>query len=143
MNLVINRVGGRIDLPVSHTNERLLTSELEWLDRQLEQVFAVDFKKDEDYSIPCKWAGARSRTVVLLSERTVEAFPHLVLGLAGNDQVNGCNTRISPRKSGSCGPKPRPNLPLHRMALRALLVIRARRRDPHHWVVRPHDSLHP
>jgi hypothetical protein len=39
----------------------------------------VDFEKDDDYSIPFRWLGARSRTVVLLSDQAVEAFPRLVL----------------------------------------------------------------
>jgi len=80
-------------LKASDTNERLLSCELEWLDEQLHEVFAVDFVDDEDYTIPHPWAGARSRTVVLLSERAVEAFPRLVLGIqnvlstANNDWI--------------------------------------------------------
>jgi hypothetical protein len=63
----------------SDGNERFLQSELEWLDAQLEEVLKVDFEQDEDYSIPFRWLGARSRTVVLLSDQAVEAFPRLVL----------------------------------------------------------------
>jgi hypothetical protein len=44
-------------------------------------VFSVDFREDEDYSIPAFCARSRSRTVVLLSERAVEAFSRLVLGI--------------------------------------------------------------
>jgi hypothetical protein len=65
----------------SHTNRGLLSSELDWLDAQLEKVFAVSFDKDEDYTIPFQWRGARSRTVVVYSQRAVEAFPRLVLGM--------------------------------------------------------------
>gem|GEM_PF-5477223 len=32
------------------------------------------------YAIPSRWGGARSRTVVLNSDRAVKAFPQLVLG---------------------------------------------------------------
>lgn len=65
----------------SDTNEGLLSSELEWLDEQIDDVLSADFEKDEDYTIPFKWEGARSRTVVLLSERAIQAFPRLVLGI--------------------------------------------------------------
>ena len=63
------------------TNEALLSSELSWLDERLEEVLKVDFEEDEDYALPFRWAGARSRTVMLLSERAIEAFPRLALGL--------------------------------------------------------------
>lgn len=59
----------------------MLRSELEWLDEQLEQVFAPNFEEDEDYALPFRWSGARSRTVVLLSEAAIDAFPRLVLGM--------------------------------------------------------------
>lgn len=65
----------------SDTNEALLQSELEWLDGRIEGVLQVDFEKDDDYSMPFRWNGARSRTVVLLSDRAVAAFPRLVLGI--------------------------------------------------------------
>ena len=63
------------------TNKGLLSSELEWLDEQLEAVFAPDFEPDVDYTIPFRWGGARSRTVVLLSEPAIAAFPRLVLAI--------------------------------------------------------------
>jgi len=65
----------------SDANEGLLSSELEWLDAQIDDVLSVDFEEDEDYTIPFQWGGARSRTVVLLSEEAIEAFPRLVLGI--------------------------------------------------------------
>ncbi|WP_146502967.1 hypothetical protein [Rubinisphaera italica] len=63
------------------TNEGLLSSELDWLDGQLEKLFATDFRANDDYTIPFKWNGARSRTVVLYSDESVAAFPKLVLGI--------------------------------------------------------------
>ena len=71
----------RFGLTSADTNEGLLSSELEWLDEKIEAVFAVDFAEDEDYTIPFNWGGGRSRTVVLLSERALEAFSKLVLGI--------------------------------------------------------------
>ncbi|MFN0129618.1 MAG: hypothetical protein ACKV19_23375 [Verrucomicrobiales bacterium] len=62
-------------------NDGLLSSELGWLDDQIDDLLSVDFQEDEDYTIPHQWGGARSRTVVLLSEEAVEAFPRLVLGI--------------------------------------------------------------
>lgn len=62
-------------------NEGMLRSELEWLDEKLEEVFPPDFTEAEDYTLPFHWAGARSRTVVLSSEGTIEAFPRLALGM--------------------------------------------------------------
>lgn len=62
-------------------NYELLSSERGWLEEKIDEVFAVDFKEDEDYQIPFQWGGARSRTVVLHSEEAIEAFPRLVLGL--------------------------------------------------------------
>lgn len=65
----------------SDGNEELLSSELEWLDEQIDDVLSADFEEDEDYTIPHQWGGARSRTVALLSEEAIEAFPRLVLGI--------------------------------------------------------------
>ena len=62
-------------------NECLLSSELEWLDAQLETFLAADFRADNDYTIPIKWNGARSRTVVLYSDASVNAFSKIVLGI--------------------------------------------------------------
>lgn len=59
----------------------LLESELQWLDKKLDGVLGPKFKEDEDYALPFRWGGARSRTVVLLSEEAVEDFPRLVLGM--------------------------------------------------------------
>lgn len=64
-----------------NTNEGLLSSELDWLDKQLEILLASDFNADDDYTIPFNWNGARSRTVVLYSDKSVAAFPRLVLGI--------------------------------------------------------------
>jgi hypothetical protein len=64
----------------SDKNEGLLSSELEWLDAQLERLFSADLHAD-DYTIPFNWNGARSRTIVLYSEKSVAAFPKLVLGI--------------------------------------------------------------
>lgn len=69
------------NVAMSDSNEELLSSELEWLDAQIDDVLSVDFEEDEDYTIPFQWGGARSRTVVLLSEEAIEAFPRLVLGI--------------------------------------------------------------
>lgn len=65
----------------SDTNERLLSSELRWLQGRIEEFLEVDFEKDEDYSLSDRGNNARSTTVVLLSDRAVEAFPRLVLGI--------------------------------------------------------------
>lgn len=59
-------------------NEELLDSERGWLEDQIEQAFAPDFKEGDDYDIPFQWAGARSRTVMLQSEEALKAFPFLV-----------------------------------------------------------------
>lgn len=61
--------------PKSETNEGLLASELDWLDAQLDDVLSVDFEESEDYTIPYKWPVARSRTVVLSSQKAIKAFP--------------------------------------------------------------------
>jgi hypothetical protein len=63
------------------TNHGLLSSELCWLDKQLEQMFASAFTEHDDYAIPSNWCGGRSRTVVLYSESAVKVFPNLVLGM--------------------------------------------------------------
>ena len=62
-------------------NEGLLESELHWLDEQLKDFLAADFRANEDFVIPFGWNGARSRTVVLRSDRTVSDFKRLVLGI--------------------------------------------------------------
>lgn len=67
----------------SETNEGLLESEREWLDDQINNVLAVDFEAETDYTLPSMWSGARSRTVVLFSETAIAAFPRLVLGIQG------------------------------------------------------------
>ncbi len=74
-------------------NEGLLSSELDWLDGQLEKVFAADFHADDDYVIPFKWKSAWSRTVVLNSDKALASFPKIVLGIqnvlcnAGQDWI--------------------------------------------------------
>jgi Leucine-rich repeat (LRR) protein len=65
----------------SDENEGLLSSELEWLDDKLERLLSADFQSDDDYTIPFKWNGARSRTIVLFSDKSVAALPKLVLGI--------------------------------------------------------------
>ena len=67
----------------SNVNESMLSSELDWLDSKIEEVLSADFEADEDYTIPFRWGGARSRTVVLLSDAAIKAFPDLVLGVQG------------------------------------------------------------
>ena len=62
-------------------NEGLLSSELDWLDDELEKVFAADFRSDDDYVIPFKWKIARSRTIVLYSDKALASFPKIVLGI--------------------------------------------------------------
>jgi hypothetical protein len=66
-------------LTASDRNREMLASELEWLDEQLEEIFSVDFEEDTDYCIPFRWGEARSRTVMVMSERAVEAFRRVVL----------------------------------------------------------------
>ncbi|WP_425398352.1 leucine-rich repeat domain-containing protein [Aeoliella sp.] len=63
------------------TNEQMLSSELEWLDARLEQVFS--HLGEDDYIIPHTWPGGRSRTVVLYSPRAIAAFPTLVTCIQG------------------------------------------------------------
>jgi Leucine-rich repeat (LRR) protein len=65
----------------TETNEGLLSSELGWLDDQLERLLSANFRADDDYTIPFNWNGARSRTIVLYSDESVAAFPKLVLGI--------------------------------------------------------------
>ncbi|WP_395735580.1 leucine-rich repeat domain-containing protein [Prosthecobacter sp.] len=62
-------------------NYELLESELEWLQERIETSFASEFKEREDYNIPLQWGGARSTTIVLLSEEAMHAFPRLVTGI--------------------------------------------------------------
>lgn len=70
----------------------MLDSELDWLDTRLDKVFGL-LKEDDDYAIPFKWPGGRSRTVVIYSERAAKAFPTLVkdmqtvLGTAKKDWI--------------------------------------------------------
>lgn len=74
------------------TNEQMLSSELGWLDERLEEAFPADFGK-EDYILPDRWPGGRSRTVVLYSPRAVAAFLEFVtriqevLARAKNDWI--------------------------------------------------------
>lgn len=63
------------------TNEGLLSSELDWLDDQLERFLASELRADDDYTIPFKWNGARSRTIVLYSDDSVAAFSKVVRGI--------------------------------------------------------------
>ncbi len=77
----------------NETNTRLVASELEWLDKQLDQVFAGTYKDGDDFSIPYKWMHSRSRPIVLYSERAVNEFPVLatkiqrILSHARNDWI--------------------------------------------------------
>jgi hypothetical protein len=61
--------------------EDLLGSELDWLQRRLEEMLNARFKKDKDYAIPYRPAVSRSLTVVLLSKRAISAFPQLVIAM--------------------------------------------------------------
>lgn len=72
---------GKFGLTAADTNSQLLTSELAWLDERLGNVFAFGLEKDADFSLPFRWGGARSRSVVLLSDRAVELFRSIVLGM--------------------------------------------------------------
>lgn len=72
---------GRFGLTIADTNSQLLASELGWLDKRLEEVFAFGLEKDTDYSLPFRWGGARSRSVIILSDRAVGVFRSIVLGL--------------------------------------------------------------
>lgn len=72
---------GKFGLTIADTNSQLLASELGWLDKRLEEVFAFGLEKDTDYSLPFRWGGARSRSVIILSDRAVEVFRSIVLGL--------------------------------------------------------------
>lgn len=62
-------------------NEGLLESELEWLDGQLEDLFKATLRPDHDYALPFKWNGARSRTIVLYSDKSLSSFSKLVLDI--------------------------------------------------------------
>ena len=62
-------------------NYELLASEMEWLQDRIEASLAPRFKDGEDYDIPFQWGGARSKTVVLLSEKAIRAFPQVVTGI--------------------------------------------------------------
>jgi hypothetical protein len=62
------------------TNSQLLSSELGWLDLRLEEVFAFGLEKDTDFSLPFRWSGGRSRSILLLSDRAVGVFRSIVLG---------------------------------------------------------------
>ena len=72
---------GKFGLTAADTNSQLLTSELAWLDRRLKEVFAFGLEKDTDFSLPFRWGGARSRSVILMSDRAVELFRSIVLGM--------------------------------------------------------------
>lgn len=80
---------GKYGLTLADVNSQLLASELAWLDGRLKGVFAFGLEKDTDFSLPFRWAGARSRSVIVLSDRTVEVFRSIVLGL----QEVLCHTR--------------------------------------------------
>ncbi len=54
---------------------------MKWLEGRIGEFLEVDFEKNEDYSLLNRGRIARSTTVVLLSDRAVEAFPRLVLGI--------------------------------------------------------------
>jgi Leucine-rich repeat (LRR) protein len=62
-------------------NYEILASEMEWLVGRIEASFAPEFKEDRDYYIPHQWGGARSKTITLLSEEAIQAFPRLVTGI--------------------------------------------------------------
>jgi hypothetical protein len=72
---------GRFGLTAADTNSQLLTSELAWLDGRLREVFAFGLEKEADFSLPFRWGGARSRSVIVMSDRAVEFFRSIVLGM--------------------------------------------------------------
>jgi hypothetical protein len=78
----------------SEYNHRLLESELEWLDERISAALSsgagrflwwggLDLKVDEDYSLPYRWDGARSRTLVLYSEKALKCFARVVTAIQG------------------------------------------------------------
>ncbi|MDB4459053.1 hypothetical protein N9059_00605 [bacterium] len=71
----------RYNTPKNETNEEMLGSELDWLDEQLNKLFAENFEEDEDYSVPYLSPRSRSRTVMLYSEKAINAFPEIVIGM--------------------------------------------------------------
>ena len=92
------------NIRASDTNEQLLTSELCWLDQQIENVLSREFQDEDDYSIPTEWSHARSRTVVLCSERSVKSL--LKIGARNSECPRLCRRRldhlVTIRRSG-CG----------------------------------------
>jgi Leucine-rich repeat (LRR) protein len=72
---------GKFGLTIADTNSQLLASELSWIDKRIEDIFSFGLEKDSDFSLPFRWAGARSRSVIVLSDRAVEMFRSIILGL--------------------------------------------------------------
>lgn len=72
---------GKFGLKPTDSNSQLLSSELGWLDARLMDVFAFGLEKDTDFSLPFRWGGGRSRTVIVQSDRAVGVFRSLVLGM--------------------------------------------------------------
>lgn len=66
--------------PGEYRHERTLSSELDWLDQRLEKALA-GLTADDDFALPSRWPGARSRTVVLLTEEAVVGLPQRLLAL--------------------------------------------------------------
>lgn len=62
-------------------NSGLLSSELDWLDDKLEHFLSQDLLDGDDYEIPFKWPGARSRTVVIYSKKSAKKLPYIVTGI--------------------------------------------------------------
>ncbi|WP_309383930.1 leucine-rich repeat domain-containing protein [Cerasicoccus frondis] len=66
----------------SDVNVEMLGSELDWLDGKIEEeVEKLGLDLGDDYEIPFRWGGARSRTVVLYSERASKDFPQIITGI--------------------------------------------------------------
>jgi hypothetical protein len=68
-------------LTKTDTNEQLINSERGWIEGEIEAEFSPPLEAQKDYTIPFQWAGARSMTVVLQSERAMKQFPKLVLAM--------------------------------------------------------------
>lgn len=68
-------------IEVDQINHGLLSSELDWLDKKLESLLSKTLKNGDDYEIPFKWPGARSRTVVIYSQEAASALPKIITGI--------------------------------------------------------------
>lgn len=108
----------RFGVVESARNHRLIESELEWLDDRISSALSsgegrflwwggLDLEVDEDYSLPFRWAGGRSRTLMLHSRKALKSFASLVgaiqdvLALARHDWIIYLQTDIEiPQSNG-------------------------------------------